>query len=56
VGLLLSHLGWDAERERLESIVVRALGERKCTPDVGGELGTRAVGDWVVHELARAFG
>jgi 3-isopropylmalate dehydrogenase len=53
VGMLLSHLGWPEEERRLEAVVARALAERRCTPDVGGELGTRAVGDWVLSELSR---
>ena len=55
VGMLLSHLGWPEEERRLEGIVARAIAEKKCTRDVGGELGTRAVGDWVLGELAHAF-
>lgn len=55
VGMMLSHLGWPEEERRLEALVVRAIAEKKCTPDVGGDLGTRAVGDWVVNELAHAF-
>jgi 3-isopropylmalate dehydrogenase len=55
VGMMLAHLGWPEEERRLESIVVRAIAEKKCTPDVGGTLGTRAVGDWVLGELAHAF-
>ena len=53
VGLLLAHLGWPEENARLEGIVARAVADKKCTPDVGGTLGTRAVGDWVLEELAR---
>jgi 3-isopropylmalate dehydrogenase len=53
VGMMLAHLGWPDEELRLERIVARAIAERKCTRDVGGELGTRAVGDWVLGELAR---
>ncbi|HEY1694740.1 MAG TPA: isocitrate/isopropylmalate dehydrogenase family protein [Polyangiaceae bacterium] len=55
VGMMLAHLGWADEEARLERIVARAVAERKCTKDVGGELGTKAVGDWVLGELARAF-
>jgi 3-isopropylmalate dehydrogenase len=55
VGMMLAHLGWPEEERRLESIVARAVTEKKCTPDVGGTMGTRAVGDWVLGELARAF-
>jgi 3-isopropylmalate dehydrogenase len=56
VGMMLSYLGWREEEGRLEEIVRRAIASKKCTPDVGGSLGTRAVGDWVVGELAHAFG
>jgi 3-isopropylmalate dehydrogenase len=52
VGMLLSHLGFPEEEARLERIVARAVAEKKCTRDVGGDLGTRAVGDWVLGELA----
>lgn len=55
VGMLLAHLGWPEEERRLEAIVARALAEGMCTPDVGGALGTRAVGSWVVGELGHAF-
>ena len=54
VGMMLAHLGYPEEERRLEAIVGRAIAEKKCTRDVGGELGTRAVGDWVLGELARA--
>ena len=54
-GMMLTHLGYVEEEARLEAIVARAVAEMKCTRDVGGELGTRAVGDWVMGELAHAF-
>jgi 3-isopropylmalate dehydrogenase len=53
-GMMLAHLGWPQEERRLEHVVARAIAEKQCTRDVGGELGTRAVGDWVLGELARA--
>jgi 3-isopropylmalate dehydrogenase len=52
IGMMLEHLGYAGELARIESVVVRALAEGKCTRDVGGELGTKAVGDWVVAELS----
>jgi 3-isopropylmalate dehydrogenase len=55
VGMLLSHLGWPEEEARLEGLVARAIAENACTVDVGGKLGTRATGDWIVGELAHAF-
>jgi 3-isopropylmalate dehydrogenase len=56
VGLLLAHLGWPQERDRLEAVVGRAVAAKRCTSDVGGPLGTRAAGDWVLAELGREFG
>jgi 3-isopropylmalate dehydrogenase len=56
VGMMLSYLGWPDEERRLERIATRAIAEKMCTPDVGGELGTRAVGDWVIGELRQSFG
>jgi 3-isopropylmalate dehydrogenase len=55
VGMLLAYLGYPEEEKRLEGLVSRALAEGKCTRDVGGELGTKAVGDWIVSELAHSF-
>ncbi len=55
VGMLLAALGWPEEEGRLEGLVRRGLAERKCTADVGGRLGTRAVGDWLLGELGHAF-
>ena len=55
VGMMLAHLGHAEEEARLEGLVRRAVALRKCTRDVGGELGTRATGDWVLGELAHAF-
>lgn len=51
VGMMLSHLGWPEEERRLEGIVAQAISTMNCTRDVGGTLGTRAVGDWVLAQL-----
>jgi 3-isopropylmalate dehydrogenase len=51
VGLMLAHLGWPEEEKRLERIVERAVAEGKCTADVGGTLGTKATGAFVVEQL-----
>ncbi|MGH7280544.1 MAG: isocitrate/isopropylmalate dehydrogenase family protein [Polyangiaceae bacterium] len=55
VGMLLAHLGHSEEEARLEKIAARAIAEKKCTADVGGSLGTREVGDFVLSELVHAF-
>jgi 3-isopropylmalate dehydrogenase len=52
--MMLAHLGWTAEAAVLEKAVRQAVREGKTTPDLGGKLGTREVGDWladfVTHE------
>ncbi len=52
VGMMLTFLGIEGEEARLMEIVRRAIDEKKCTRDVGGELGTRAVGAWVLEQIA----
>jgi 3-isopropylmalate dehydrogenase len=54
-GMMLAHLGWPEEERRIEEAVRRAVAERKCTVDVGGELGTRAAGAWVREEIRRSL-
>lgn len=50
-GLMLEHLGWTEEAERIESAVRWALEEDRTTVDLGGKLGTRAVGDAISQRL-----
>jgi 3-isopropylmalate dehydrogenase len=47
LGLLLAHLGHQAEAERIELACAEVLRRKRCTRDVGGELGT--------HDAASAF-
>ncbi len=56
VGMMLAHLGWPEEERRIEEAVSRAIDERRCTRDVGGELGTRAASEWVRGEVRRSLG
>jgi len=51
VGMLLSHLGFSDEEPRLAELVREAVDTGNCTRDVGGELGTRAVGDWICAQI-----
>lgn len=55
VGMLLAHIGFADEEARLERIVREALESGHTTRDVGGKLGTRAVGDWILSRLAASF-
>ncbi len=55
VGMMLAHLGWPGEEKRIESAVTLAVAQGRCTPDVGGALGTKAAGSWVRDEIARSL-
>ncbi len=55
VGMMLSHLGWPEEEQRIEAVCARAIEEKQCTRDVGGELGTRASAEWMLAEIARSL-
>ncbi len=52
--LMLDQLGYGREAARIEAAVRRSIELRQCTPDLGGELGTEQVGDWLCRELRRA--
>jgi 3-isopropylmalate dehydrogenase len=51
MGMLIAHLGFESEADRVERAVRDCLDARECTVDVGGELGARATGDAVVRRL-----
>jgi 3-isopropylmalate dehydrogenase len=51
VGMMLDHLGFSEDAAKVESAVAQAIREGKTTPDLGGELGTREVGDWICARL-----
>ena len=52
--LMLRQLGMAPAADAVERTVRRAVHGRHTTPDLGGELGTRAVGDWVLDDLRAA--
>jgi 3-isopropylmalate dehydrogenase len=49
--MMLAHLGFQTEADRIESAVLRALREKKMTQDIGGPLGTKEVGEWIADHL-----
>lgn len=44
LGMLLGHLGHAAEEARIERAAAEVLALKRCTKDVGGDLGTSAAG------------
>jgi 3-isopropylmalate dehydrogenase len=51
VGMMLEYLGFPEVSSRIEEVVREAIREDKTTPDLGGTLGTREVGDWICARL-----
>ncbi len=49
--LMLEHLGYADTAGRIEAAVGAAIRAGQTTPDLGGRLGTQAVGDWIRREL-----
>jgi len=49
--LMLEHLGWREEAGRLERAVTQAVEHAETSVDIGGALGTRAVGDAIAARL-----
>jgi 3-isopropylmalate dehydrogenase len=50
--MMLGHLGLTGETDKIEAAVLAAVREKKTTVDVGGVLGTRQAGEWVVNQVA----
>ena len=51
--LMLETLGWAEEARAIDAAVERAVREGQTTADIGGRLGTRAVGDWIAAQVSR---
>jgi 3-isopropylmalate dehydrogenase len=49
--LLLETVGWTAAAARIERAVEAGVEAGATTVDVGGRLGTREVGDWIVQRM-----
>ncbi len=49
--LMLEHLGHAEAAARIEAAAIASIRAGQTTPDLGGKLGTRAVGDWICREL-----
>ena len=52
--LMLEQLGYPREAERIEAAVRESIAQGRTTPDLGGTLGTEAVGDWICQRLRQA--
>ncbi len=49
--MMLAHLGLEREAAKIEAAVLEAVRQKKTTQDVGGNLGTKEVGQWVLERV-----
>lgn len=50
-GMMFEGLGFTQEARQIENVVSEAIHQEKMTRDLGGNLGTREVGDWISTHL-----
>ncbi|HEY1677560.1 MAG TPA: 3-isopropylmalate dehydrogenase [Candidatus Sulfotelmatobacter sp.] len=50
--MMLRHLAFAKEADRIEAAVLEAVRAQKTTQDVGGTLGTKEAGEWVAEKIA----
>jgi 3-isopropylmalate dehydrogenase len=51
--MMLRHLGFTTEPDQIETAVLEAVREKKTTQDIGGTLGTKEAGEWIVQQLSK---
>src|SRR5438270_4216055 len=49
--MMLRHLGFGSEADRIELAVLEAVRQKKTTTDIGGNLGTREAGEWIAGRI-----
>ncbi|MGC2450311.1 MAG: 3-isopropylmalate dehydrogenase [Candidatus Sulfotelmatobacter sp.] len=50
--MMLRHLGFEKESDKIEAAVLEAVRQKKTTQDIGGSLGTKEAGEWVSKSIA----
>jgi len=50
--MMLRHLEFTNEADRIEAAVLEAVHQKKTTRDIGGTLGTREAGEWVANRVS----
>jgi 3-isopropylmalate dehydrogenase len=50
-GIMLEHIGFKEWNARIESAVMEAIESNNVPRDLGGELGTKATGDYIARKL-----
>jgi 3-isopropylmalate dehydrogenase len=49
--MMLEHLEFSGEAKEIESAVLQAVRQKRTSSDIGGNLGTTEVGEWVARKL-----
>jgi 3-isopropylmalate dehydrogenase len=49
--MMLAHLGFAKESQKIEATVLETVRQKKTTQDVAGNMGTKEVGDWIASRL-----
>jgi 3-isopropylmalate dehydrogenase len=52
--MMLEHLGFGAEAEKINTAVLAAVREKKTTQDIGGSLGTKECSAWIAERVAKS--
>jgi len=51
--LLLEYIGFPEEGKMIEDAVINAISTNNTTRDLGGDLGTKEVGDYIIEEISK---
>jgi 3-isopropylmalate dehydrogenase len=52
--MMLEHLGFVSEAEKINSAVLAAVQQKKTTQDVGGNLGTKECATWIAERVKQS--
>jgi 3-isopropylmalate dehydrogenase len=51
--MLLDHLGFAKESEKINAAILAAVQKKKTTADIGGSLGTKESAQWIAEQVTR---
>jgi 3-isopropylmalate dehydrogenase len=49
--MMLNHLGFQVAAQKIDTAVLAAVRQKKTTSDIGGNLGTQEVGQWIANRV-----
>jgi len=50
--MMLRYLGLEKQADKIEAAVLEAVRQKKTTQDIGGQLGTKEVGAWIIKQVS----